>query len=260
MTDVSTSLAHSDSVRGEWRSYFAFLRRPTLPVEPTGFSGAALTDVLRLYALDLAFMALLLVVAAFALSSGTAIPENSVSQMPFGVGTALLIVLFAPLIEEILFRSWLSGKPGHLFVIPVLIVALLLGPALIQFVALQILTLQGGGSLPGPVAFGIAAAFFIAIAGAGAYKWRGRPPYRWFSKLFPLFYAISTIVFALVHVFNFPTASVWVVLPFVLPQLLAGSIFGFARVTYGLWSSILLHTIHNATFVAIVAAGLYLRG
>ena len=36
----------------------------------------------------------------------------------------------------------------------------------------------------------------------------------------------------------------------------AGSIFGFARVSYGLWASILLHMLHNATFVAMVFVGL----
>jgi len=258
MTDVSTSLAHSDSVRGEWRSYFAFLRRPRLPAAPTGYSGAALKDVFRLYALDLSFMALLLVVASLAVSGGTAIPSNSVAEMPFGIGTVLIIVLLAPLLEEILFRSWLSGKPGHLFLFPVLVIGVLLGPALVQFVAYQILTAQGGGTLQAPVAVAIVAAFFAAIYAAGVYRWRDRAPYRWFAKLFPLFYAISTIGFALVHIFNFPDASWWEVLPFVLPQLLAGSIFGFARVAYGLWSSILLHTLHNATFVGIVFLGLSL--
>ncbi|MDG6080072.1 CPBP family intramembrane metalloprotease [Erythrobacter litoralis] len=256
MTDISTSLAHAGSLRGEWRSYFAFLRSPKLPAAPTGFSGAALKDVFRLYALDLSFMAVLLVVATLAISGGTAIPKNSVAEMPFGLQTALAIVLLAPVIEEILFRSWLSGKPGHLFLIPVLAIAALLGPALVQFVAYQILAAQGGGSLQAPVAVAIVAAFFIAIYAAGLYMWRGRPPYRWFAKLFPLFYAISTIGFAFIHVFNFPEASVWVVLPFVLPQLLAGSIFGFARVRYGLWSSMLLHALHNGTFVAIVFVGL----
>lgn len=256
MTSDTTSLAHADSLGGEWRSYFAFLRRPRLPAAATGFSGAALRDVLRLYALDLAFMTLLLVVALLAMMQGTAIPKNSVSQMTFGAGLAAVIVLAAPIAEELLFRSWLSGRPGHLFVVPVLIAALLVGPAFITFVAYQILAAQGGGSLPGPVAFGITAAFFAAIAAAGAYLWRGRPPMRWFARVFPLSFWLSTVIFAFVHVFNFPGAGIWTVLPFVLPQFVAGSIFGFARVTYGLWASILLHMLHNGTFVAIVFIGL----
>ena len=258
MTDVSTSLAHSDSLRGEWRSYFEFLRRPRLPLEPTGFSGAALKDVLRLYGLDLSFMALLLVIAVLAVSGGTEMPENSVSQLGFGIGTVAAIVLFAPVVEEIIFRAWLSGRPGHLFLIPVGIAAWFLWPMVVQFAAYLVLAAQGGGSLPGPVAAALAAGFFAAIAAAGAYMWRGRAPSRWFARFFPFFYAISTVLFAFVHVFNFPGANMWMVLPFVLPQLLAGSIFGFARVTYGLWSSILLHFLHNATFIGIVLIGLYL--
>ncbi len=258
MTIETTSLAHSESLRGEWRSYFTFLRRPKLPRAPTGFSGAALKDVLRLYALDLAFMALLLVVAVLAVSGGTEMPENSVAQMGVGPGIVVAIVFFAPVAEEIMFRAWLSGRPGHLFLIPVGIAAALLWPMAVQFAAYLVLSAQGGGSLPGPVASALAAAFFAAIAAAGAFRWRGRAPYAWFARFFPLFYAISTILFAFVHVFNFPSENVWVVLPFVLPQLLAGSIFGFARVTYGLWSSMLLHLMHNATFIGIVLIGLYL--
>ena len=258
MTIETTSLAHSSSVRGEWRSYFAFLRRPRLPAKPTGFSAAAVKDVLRLYVLDFAFMALLMVAVLLAVSSGTEVPENSVAQLGFGLRTVAAIVLLAPFVEEIMFRSWLSGRPGHLFLLPILLAAALIGPAFVQFVAYQILSAQGGGTLPGPVAFSITAVFFIAIYAAGLFMWRGRPPLRWFARLFPLFYWISTLGFAFVHVYNFPTSSVWVALPFVLPQLLAGSIFGFARVTYGLWSSILLHTLHNATIIGVVLTGLYL--
>lgn len=256
MYSDTTSLARARRPGRGWRGYFAFLKRSRLPAQPTGFSGPALREVLQLYLLDLAFMVILLTLAIAAMAQGTAIPQNSVGQMAFGAGLVAVIVIAAPIVEEVLFRSWLSGRPGHLFLIPVLIAGAVLGPAFVGFAAYQILAAQGGGSLPGPVAVAVVAAFLAAIAAAGAWRWRGRPPMGWFARIFPLAFWLSTVIFAFVHVFNFPDAGMLTVLPFVLPQFVAGSIFGYARVAHGLWASILLHMLHNATFVAIVLIGL----
>jgi cyanate permease len=38
----------------------------------------------------------------------------------------------------------------------------------------------------------------------------------------------------------------------VVPQLIAGLIFGYARVTYGLWSDMMLHMMHNGLLVGLI--------
>ena len=45
-------------------------------------------------------------------------------------------------------------------------------------------------------------------------------------------------------------------LPFVVPQTIAGLIFGFARVRYGMWANIALHGLSNALFLGLTLAGM----
>jgi len=37
-----------------------------------------------------------------------------------------------------------------------------------------------------------------------------------------------------------------------VPQLIVGLILGYARVTYGLWSDIALHMLHNGLLIGLV--------
>ena len=60
------------------------------------------------------------------------------------------------------------------------------------------------------------------------------------------------MLFALAHLANYTEGEAVLLLPLVVPQLLAGLIFGYARVTYGLWSGMLLHMMHNALFISLV--------
>jgi membrane protease YdiL (CAAX protease family) len=43
-----------------------------------------------------------------------------------------------------------------------------------------------------------------------------------------------------------------ILLPLVVPQLIAGLVFGYARVTFGLWSDMLLHMMHNGLLISLV--------
>jgi len=48
-----------------------------------------------------------------------------------------------------------------------------------------------------------------------------------------------------VHVFNYAGDNPATLLPFVLPQLVGGLIWGYARIRYGWWSNILMHMAYN---------------
>jgi hypothetical protein len=73
----------------------------------------------------------------------------------------------------------------------------------------------------------------------------------WFARLFPLFFWLGAIVFAGAHVINFGGENLALVLPLVLPQFVLALILAYARVSYGLWSSILLHMLHNGSVLAL---------
>ena len=73
-----------------------------------------------------------------------------------------------------------------------------------------------------------------------------------FARHFAWFYFAGALLFALAHLSNYSQGTALILLPLVVPQLLVGLILGYARVTYGLWSDILLHMMHNGLLIGLV--------
>ena len=113
-------------------------------------------------------------------------------------------------------------------------------------------------SLPGPRgALALVAVLVLGVAAAIALLWRkrGQPPMGWFARHFRWFYLLSALAFASIHLTNFTEGNAALLLPLTLPQLLLGLILGYARVSFGLWSSMLMHGLHNTLFIGLVLAG-----
>ena len=197
--------------------------------------------LVRLYALDAVLMTMLGVIGAVVLLAGADLPENMLEQMEFTPGWIAAIVLGAPLIEELIFRSWLSGKPGH-----VLAAAIMLAGA--AFAAAM------GAAYVGEQAETSVALALIGAAVLGAlalFLLRRRAPMGWFRAIFPGLFWLVTLGFGFMHLTNYEAASLAILLPLTLPQIVAGTLFGYARVQYGLWAAILLHAAHNGTAVSL---------
>ncbi len=173
------------------------------------------------------------------------LPSNELEAIDLGPGMIALIVLGAPLAEEVAFRGWLSGRPGALWPISLLGLVLAGGAAF--------------GESMGPAVQAVFVLGGLGLAAALAYSWLGRPPHRWFARAFPLFFWLSCLGFAAIHLGNYAETDkmLW---PLVIPQFLAGILFAYARIHHGLWSSILLHILHNGTFMALVLTGEVLNG
>ena len=217
----------------------AFLKRPRLPERATGFGLVGLKGVARLYLVDVLAMCALAVVALAVLAMGVEFPENQLDGIELTPGWIATIVIGAPIFEELLFRSWLSGRPGHVGG------ALALGAGV-----------AGGGLLAeSSFAVGIGAlAVGVILAAALIFTLRRRGPMRWFAFLFPAIFWLVTAAFAAVHMFNYTEGTWWVLLPLVVPQFIAGALFGYARVQYGLWAAVLLHALHNGSAVLLILA------
>lgn len=243
--DPTSELVPAASLRAEWRRFGSFLRRPVLPQRAARLSGRSFVALLRLAALDLALAGGLITLGMAATFAGLAPPDHALAEIAWTPQIFLTIVLLAPLLEELCFRGWLSGRPGAVY--PVALLGLALGALL----------LAGKGNA-------LAAAGFAAVAALAAmvlaYVLRQRPAWGWFARVFPLLFWLSTASFALVHLFNYSEGSLATLLPLVLPQFIAGSIFGYARVTYGLWASLLLHVVHNGALVGGIALALRYAG
>lgn len=226
----------ADTMRGEWRRLATFLKRPSLDVG--GQSGSPLTVLARIYALDMTAMFILIMLASAAIAAGFSLPKTALAGAELTPIIILAAIVGAPVLEEIAFRSWLSGKPGHLAAL------LLVGGGAVGFRLTNAnAPLIGVGLL---IAASIAAFAALVI-------FRNRPPVRWFAALFPGFFWLSTFAFALVHLENFDQGSLGILLPLVLPQLILGGMLGYIRVRIGLWAAIALHAAHNATAIGITA-------
>lgn len=239
---IEVRAAPAASIVAEWRRLGAFLRRPSLDVGEQ--SASPFTVLARIYALDMGIMFALILLAGAVIAMGVELPETALAGMEFTLSIVLLVILVAPVMEELVFRSWLGGKPGP-------IIALLsFGGGVAVFGSLGT-----DGSLVG--------ALFLITGIAGAIAalviFRNRPAMGWFARAFPAFFWLSTLAFALIHLANFDEGALVMLLPLVLPQFVLGGLLGYVRVRIGLWAAILLHAAHNATAFGIAALAMGLE-
>ena len=237
--------SRTGAISAEWARYKTFLKRPKVTGDALPPSASGLAAVFRMLGLDLIVMIVLLGLVGLAIASGFEPPSNQLDGIELDMRMVLLIVLVAPVLEEIFFRGWLSGKLSH-----VLAVIALLG----VFATGAAGAVSGGESGSVPVA-PLAALVLLALAAFALWHFRKRKPMGWFARLFPVFFWLSSIGFALIHLLNYTEGSLAMLLPLVLPQFAIGTMLGYVRVNYGLWASMLLHALHNATFTALIAFG-----
>ncbi|MEE4338127.1 CPBP family glutamic-type intramembrane protease [Erythrobacter sp.] len=235
ITSGRAGAALAPSLRGQWARLFEFLKRPVLP-ERLASSGVSARLVLRLYLLDLLFILAFGVAMILAEAAGIAFPENLNSTLELNAGTILLFVVVAPVLEEIAFRGWLSGRPGA--IMPLL--SVLAGFTAFLFVARD-------GSLLGP------GFLILGVVGAAILfaRLRQAPTLRFFRNSFPLFFWASAASFALVHLVNYEEGALVILLPLLVPQFVLGTMAGYVRVQCGLMWSMLLHAAHNAFAVGM---------
>ena len=247
MTTETTSLAPPNSARDEWRALGSFIRVPHLPQAARPLGAAPVLSVLRLLALDLMIMAVLVGIALGVEAAGFELPENVLEKLEIGLPLVMLMVVGAPLMEETIFRSWLSGRPGHVLAVLAVLLFALGAPFAAGFFGLgnggkSAAALIGGAG----VLAGIAAAIFVL------WYFRGRGPWRWYARHFRWFYYGSALAFASVHLTNYTEGNAIFLLPLTIPQLILGLFLGYTRVVNGFWSAILLHALHNGIAVSLV--------
>lgn len=244
----TTSLAPANSLRGEWARFGTFLKRPHLPDRAPMPNGANLAATLRMLGLDFLVMFALLAIAGAVMSVGIELPETALAGMELEASLVVFAVLVAPLMEEIAFRGWLSGRPGHVWG---LIAGAVAGLAAITLAGqLGSIDQQGLAGVATAAGIGLSVGLFTALIFVFVLRKRNAMP--WFQRIFPVFFWLSTLGFACIHLFNFEEGNFALLLPLVLPQFATGAILGYVRVHYGLWSCVLLHALHNGAFISLV--------
>jgi len=192
----------------------------------TGLSGLSALRVLQwallLWMLNLVFVGPLAVLAAQA--GGAQHRLLDTVSIPW-----LQALLWAPLVEELLFRYGLRRPAQALWVIPAVVVVLIYG---VQW---------STGALLLTVLLGIAVQ---TRRGGKGFAWSWYKAYR--HAFAWVFYGMAT-GFALLHLLNFNLhqTPLWLWPLLVLPQWCTGLVLGWLRVRRGIGAAILLHAMFN---------------
>ncbi len=145
----------------------------------------------------------------------------------------LMAVLWAPLVEEMLFRYSLRYPRAILWVVPVMMMVVFSGPSWLS-----------------------AGAFILVLALLAALKFRGFTghdealPWRirkLYVQWFPWIFHLSVLFFAFVHLNNFKLNETpwWMYPVMVMPQWMTGLVLAWMRVRSGIGTSILMHMMFN---------------
>jgi membrane protease YdiL (CAAX protease family) len=151
-----------------------------------------------------------------------------------------LPLAFAPIFEEMAFRSWLSGR----------IAALRYG--LYGLAALILLLADIILASDGRILSGVA----VAVVFIGLLQWgwtfdTDRAVPAWFIRHFRWFVWGSSLMFGLIHIGNDDTPAGLAGLIAVLPQIVGGVLLAYTRTRLGLGWAILHHSAYNAVFFGV---------
>lgn len=161
-------------------------------------------------------------------------------------------VLWAPVIEELVFRYVLRRPSQFFWVLPFGLWCLFTGPeALTVSVVVAIVVL-----LYTRPTYGAGSSFSaIALGKAWPKHW-----YKTYVRHFAWLFYGSTLLFAALHLYNFKfeQISFWVLPLLILPQFITGLVLAWLRVRRGIGASIILHAVFNAGPILLIMAVLRL--
>ncbi len=224
------------------RSFFLFLLKPQPAVRKE--------DLLPLSPLAIGVSLLVLSLAVTAMFALAALPlfllaevgPGSQLQQVFSRSIAsivLAVIVLGPLIEEVMFRGWLSGT-WRSVVGSAVFVALVFG---IIHVVDRLLPVSATIIQLGLAVIGLIGFKLLSPIDTGK-----RLPY--FERAFPYLFWTQGLVFGVLHFQNVTTNSPLVAVLSTLPLVICAWLWGFARIFLGLGSAVLLHATYNVPAVA----------
>lgn len=215
----------------------SFLKRPRVMVPAGLLRGSSWSALGVLCGVHIAILLLVLLpITALTQQLLGLQPPDAFDTLPEGWLVPITVV-FAPVIEEVLFRGWQSGRPRALWLLACAVAGGL------------VLTILPPAATAPFAALGAMAAVVIAMA-AGWFALRRRQSPQAYRRAFPAIYWLAAICFASIHVLNYSDASALTAL-LVLPQLWAGIMLGFTRQRLGLVAGMLQHAAANGSIMAL---------
>lgn len=219
--------------------FVRFLVRPRFAAQPMPWGRTAALALLIVLALDLAVDELVAWLAGVWDAQGTFLPEPIEKDVPF-IEDLLATLVFAPVVEEALFRGWLTGRIAALRFAAYGMGALALSLAAL-FLPDAYATLLGLAGL--------------ALAFAGLIHWdrtrhNDTAVPAWFTLHFHWFVWGSTLLFGLIHLGNYQPLTHPLGVLVVLPQTIGGLLLAYTRTRIGLGAAMAHHAAFNALWMA----------
>lgn len=233
--------------RAELRDFIAYLRRPRLSPRTPGrrpgsgvaadwLSGLGIKRLLQwalfLWALNIVFLGPIAVMAA---GAGGAQHRLDMDAIPW-----LHALLWAPIVEELVFRYSLRRIAHAYWLIPAAAVTMFYGPGWSTGLLLLAILLVCWRP-PG-------------VARLVPHQGRSWQTLVWYQHAYPWFFYGVSLAFAAIHLLNFNLhqTALWLMPLLVLPQWLTGLVLGWLRVRRGIGASITLHALFNGGPLLIV--------
>lgn len=217
--------------------FLNFAIRPTLIQEESAMSVPQKLS----YLFQLLKFKLLLLFVTIPILEYTTEAVGAVSiKMERGIWVYLTIVLFGPILEEIMFRYILRFSKS----VFALFISFILGYFSYRFQEDNV-----------QIFLGIFGSICLIPLIRYALSNIQYPIERLWNKAFPFIFHGLAIAFGLIHLSNYENISnYFLAIPLVSSQLVAGYIYGFIRMKFGLKYSIILHSAWNFTlsFVLLI--------
>ena len=222
--------------------FFGFLKSPSRQIFNQSTFGDQILEVVKLFVIT--FLAVIfLVVPLMTLIGADELPNklSELENLGFDkewqqhLALFFLAVVFAPILEELIFRFPLKYRRGAIALAVLCVIAVLTN--ILQLIGLQMyqaMLLSGG--------VGLAIVLLLIM------KLNQRQKLDSFSKrYYPFFFYMAALFFAFAHIFNYELEfdQLWMGPFLVLPQLILGLMLGYVRVKYGLWASMMAHAMNN---------------
>ncbi|RJY09698.1 type II CAAX prenyl endopeptidase Rce1 family protein [Aurantiacibacter aquimixticola] len=214
----------------------AFLRRPRIEANENLSIGNRFSIGAGLFAISLAVTAVfgllaLPIILATDLTTGERLNEALAGS---AWSVMLAVVLIGPLVEEIIFRGWLSGTWRAVFASALALGTIYAGSAIVDpYFA------EGSAVKSGLLALG-AVAIVLGLSPLD----RGRRIVG-FGQAFPTIFYVQAIIFGALHFTNYAATSPVIALVATLPLVACGLIWGYARIRLGFASAVMLHAAYN---------------
>ncbi|QDK34104.1 type II CAAX prenyl endopeptidase Rce1 family protein [Sphingomonas sp. IC081] len=239
-TDPAAASRASTRALALLRELPGFLKRPAIltPVGLRSREGWAALGVMALLHVAVLLLVVLPLIGLWQQAMHLPMPD-AFDKLPAG-WLLPITVLVAPIAEETLFRGWQTGRPRALWL---LLCAVLFAGLAVYAKALAPMVLLG---------------MLVLLTGAALGGWivlrKRSEPAALYRAAYPVIFWIAALVFAGVHLMNYPAVSV-PMLPMVLPQLWAALMLGFTRQRIGLPAAMLQHMGANAATMVLVHLG-----